>query len=100
MIGIKTIIMLVIGAVIAVVLVPSVWDAVYTDARSCIKWNTTDQSAGKDAWGASCSGRATCCMVGINGTSWTILTLVPMLFVALVVIAGVLLAAGYKIPGT
>jgi len=64
--------------VVAVVLVPAIWDAVWTGEMI----NTT----GTDR--------------GVNGTTWTLVQLTPMLYVALVIIVGTLLASGYRIPGT
>ena len=61
--GIKTIVMAVIGVVIAVTLVPTIWDSVWTDAATS----------------------------GVNGTTWTLLKLVPLIFVASVIIGAVLL---------
>lgn len=61
--SIKSIVMAVIGVVIAVTLVPTIWDAVWTDA------------------GAK-----------VNGTTWTLLKLVPLIFVASVIIGAILLA--------
>jgi len=77
--------MLVLCTVVAVTFVPTIWDAVYTDA-----------------FGSTCGGcsptftNCTCA----NGTTGTLLKLVPVLFVALMLIVGVLLATGYKVPGT
>lgn len=58
-----------IAVVIAVVLVPTIWDAVWVDAGT-----TTGTNA------------------KINGSTWTLLKLVPLIFVGAVVIGGVLLA--------
>ena len=57
--------MAVIGVVIAVVLVPTIWTAIYTDAID----------AG-----------------GVNGTTKTLLLLVPMIYVGAVVIGGAIFA--------
>jgi len=78
MLSIRTIIVLVLAIVIAVTLVPTVWESVWTG--DVINTSGTNQ--------------------GVNGTTWTLLKLVPMLFVALLVIVGALLSAGYKVPGT
>jgi len=64
MVSIKGIIMAVIGVVIAVVLVPTIWDAIYTDAENS----------------------------GVNSTTWTLLKLVPLIYVGAVIIGGVVLA--------
>ena len=56
--------MAVIGVVIAVVLLPTIWDAVWTDAAAS----------------------------GVNSTTWTLLKLVPLIYVGAVVIGGVILA--------
>jgi hypothetical protein len=66
--SIKGIIMIVIGIVIALVLVPTIWDAVWSDAR------TTDAG------------------LSVNGSSWSLLKLVPLIYVGAVVIGGVALA--------
>ena len=63
MVQIKGIIVAVIMVVIAVNLVPTVWDAVWTDAATS----------------------------GVNGTSWTLLKLVPMIYVGLVIIGGIMI---------
>jgi uncharacterized membrane protein len=62
---IKGVIMAVIGVVIAVVLVPTIWTSIYTDAIA--------------------TG-------GVNGTTATLLKLVPLIFVGAVIIGGILLA--------
>ena len=75
--NIKASIMLVIGIVVAVVLVPAMWDSVYTDALT--------------NGGTNCNLTAgTICP---NGTTSTLLKLVPMMFVGAVIIAGVVLGA-------
>jgi len=56
--------MAVIGVVIAVVLLPTIWDAVWTDTAAS----------------------------GVNSTTWTLLKLVPLIYVGAVVIGGVILA--------
>ena len=64
--SIRSIVMAVIGVVIAVTLVPTIWDAVWTDAAAS----------------------------GVNSTTWTLLKLVPLIFVASVIIGAVLLGIG------
>lgn len=61
---IRTIIMAVIGIVIAVTLTPTIWDSIYSDAATA----------------------------GVNSTTWTLLKLVPLIYVGAVVIGGVALA--------
>lgn len=60
--------MAVIGVVIAVVLVPTIWDAVYSDAMS------TDAG------------------LAVNSTTKTLLLLVPLIYVGAMVIGSIVLA--------
>jgi hypothetical protein len=62
--SIKSIIMSVIGIVIAVSLTPTIWTAIYTTAVSA----------------------------GVNGTTLTLLELVPFVYVGVVVIGGIVYA--------
>ena len=63
--SIRGIIMTVIGIVIAITLVPTIWTSIYTDAIA---------------------------VAGVNGTTETLLKLVPLVFVGAVVIGGVVLS--------
>jgi hypothetical protein len=62
--SIKSIIMSVVGVVIAVSLTPTIWTSIYTDAV-----------AG-----------------GVNGTALTLLKLVPFIYVGVIVIGGIVYA--------
>ena len=64
MVEMKEIIMAAIFTVVAVILVPTVWDAVWVDGGAA----------------------------GINGSTWTLLRLVPLIFVGSTVIGGILMA--------
>lgn len=66
--NIRSALMGVILIVIGVTLVPTIFDAVWSDAVS------TDAG------------------LTVNGTAWSLLTLVPMIFVGAVVIGGIVLA--------
>jgi len=68
MASIRGVIMAVIGIVIAVVLVPTIFDSIWSDARN------TDAG------------------LQVNSTTWTLLKLVPLIYVGAVVIGGVVLA--------
>jgi len=99
--------MLVLAVVVAVVLVPTIWESVWTDTIECDTWNATTCHgvAGtgvvtNDCYGNACTNESDYCVYCVNGTTKTLLQLVPMLFVALLIIVGVLLSAGYRIPGT
>lgn len=98
----KIVIMLVLAVVTAVILVPTVWDAVWTEAGGhCFATNTSAcPSGGKDCKEVACIAKNPYCVSCINGTTWTILQLVPLIFVAMVIIVGILLAVGIPIPGT
>lgn len=67
--NIAGIVMAVIAVVIAVVLVPTIWDAVYWDSA---------KTAGTG--------------LPINGTTWTLLKLVPLIFVGVTVFGTILYA--------
>lgn len=67
---IRSIVITVIAIVIAVSLVPTVWDSIYSGEMV----NTTGT------------------LKGVNGTTWTLIKLVPLIFVGAIVIGGVALA--------
>jgi len=109
MLSTKSIVILVLTIVVAVALVPTVWDATWVDVGGyCKTYNTSNYTKLVNIFGSvkDCRGTAitdaaeTFCQNCVNGTSWTILKLTPMLFVALLIIVGILLAVGYRVPGT
>jgi hypothetical protein len=76
MMGIKPIIMLVIAIIITIALVPTVWSAIWDSAL------TDGGTACNKTLGQHC----------VNGTSATILKLVPLVFVGAFLIALVMLS--------
>lgn len=62
MASIQGLIIIVIGLVIAITLVPTIWDTVWSDSVTTPGGNT------------------------VNGTTWTLLKLVPMVFVGAVIV--------------
>lgn len=89
----RAIILLTIGAVIAVVLIPTLWDAVWVDTLYCLAWNDSEADTGTDCHGNALDGTdAKHCMRCINGSSETLLKLVPLIFVGAIVIGGILLS--------
>ena len=61
MASVKSLVMAVILVVISIALLPTIWDAIYTDAVAS----------------------------GVNGTAWTLLQLVPFIYVGVTIIGGI-----------
>lgn len=89
--------MVVIVTVIAVILVPTVWDAVKVDALACLEVNTSISTAtGRDCYGTVQTGAVNpFCVRCVNGTTETLLNLAPLIFVGVVLFGAVLLGSRF-----
>jgi len=99
MVNFRTVILLVIMVVIAVTLVPTLWETVYDDMLNiqtgCLRFNTSPGDV-------NCLGNSgmlttsAYCEVCVNGTSRTLIQLVPFIFVGVTILGGVVLYAASK----
>jgi len=79
--------------VVGLSLVGTVWDTIYASGTGALRCYATNGSvmAGKDCHGQDCRA-ASCCIRCLNGTTETLLKLVPLIYVGAVLIGGLLLA--------
>jgi len=76
--------------VLGLSIVPTVWNGVYgTDGVLACQENNASYLA-TDCLGNACG--STCCFRCVNGTSRTILQLVPLIYVGAVLIGGIMMA--------
>ena len=87
---IKKLTMIVVTVIIAISLTPTIFSAIYTDAFACQQYNTTKTDI--DVYTGSACAMLSCCTVAITGTAKTLMTLVPFIFVALIIVAGIIVA--------
>jgi len=97
MVGIKAIFSVAILTLVVITMMPTVWDAIWADDMECLATNTTKVTGGKDCRGNTITVTDSApCVSCVNGTSWTLLKLIPLVFVGAIVFGGVLLALGRR----